>query len=745
MLPAFTFSIQQNVSRGLVTIGKFDGTHPALACCVGLDSIVIHSPHLRDSNSRHEVRQLAVNRRVTALCSGVFNTKSFDQDVSSSIASSSSSLSSFSSSSSKSTNNEKKTRDILLIGSPTNLLAYDVEENSDVFFNTVQDGVNCLAFGCLNPLSGPVCVVGGNLSLQAFDSKGHDVFWTVCGDNVSALAFKKQKDQKNQLLVGSEDFAIRVFSGEEIVHETTEADVVTGLVQMRDNSFGYSLGNGTIGVYKDMNRSWYAKSKHKVMAINAFDLDNDGVPELISGWANGKIEVRKEDTGELIYKDRCNNSIAGLLVADYRMDGKIELIACSTNGEIRGYLPADKDLGGRLMDSTQSEATLKALYDQKQELLNELKNYDNNTKQIKSGKLGAGVIPPNTKLSLTLKPSRSQQGLLLTLATNNDTVVKLALIFSDGIFEGESLVCHPQKPSPQLAVTLQPPKDVETELKLKVIVGQKSSIQDHVFELTYQLEKFASYMLVKPKDVIESKSHVTITTPTAERVNRVALWIHRAFNIDEKSSAATMITVTSTTLQAAFVCVRDGSPLLISMNSEDRNSVIQISTDNMDLAGDIVQDLCHYLKIDDVESIADFPTEMNAFQQVLQRVDEYNSIRLKMSAEIADSSNLVKDLVMRAENSRLLNDMPLMLKMYQQLYNVNQELIGEYEKRANNHIELLKHLKQTNLMIQKAAKLRVGNPKNAVIQACRKALKSNNTQLLLKIIKMGGSSVSSSS
>ena len=34
--------------------------------------------------------------------------------------------------------------------------------------------------------------------------------------------------------------------------------------------------------------------------------------------------------------------------------------------------------------------------------------------------------------------------------------------------------------------------------------------------------------------------------------------------------------------------------------------------------------------------------------------------------------------------------------------------MAEHDKRATNHAELLKNLKEVNLMIQKAAKLRVG-------------------------------------
>ena len=53
------------------------------------------------------------------------------------------------------------------------------------------------------------------------------------------------------------------------------------------------------------------------------DLDGDGMPELISGWSNGKIEVRNDHNGEVVYKDYFNDSISGIVEADYRMDGRV--------------------------------------------------------------------------------------------------------------------------------------------------------------------------------------------------------------------------------------------------------------------------------------------------------------------------------------------------------------------------------------------------------------------------------------
>ena len=43
--------------------------------------------------------------------------------------------------------NDTVNRDSLVVGTPTNLLAYDVENNSDLFYKDVPDGANCVAIG----------------------------------------------------------------------------------------------------------------------------------------------------------------------------------------------------------------------------------------------------------------------------------------------------------------------------------------------------------------------------------------------------------------------------------------------------------------------------------------------------------------------------------------------------------------------------------------------------------------------
>jgi Bardet-Biedl syndrome 2 protein len=67
--------------------------------------------------------------------------------------------------------------------------------------------------------------------------------------------------------------------------------------------------------------------------LASYDIDGDGVAELITGWSNGKVDARSSRTGEVVFRDVLSHGIAGLVTGDYTMSGKPQLIACTTHGE----------------------------------------------------------------------------------------------------------------------------------------------------------------------------------------------------------------------------------------------------------------------------------------------------------------------------------------------------------------------------------------------------------------------------
>lgn len=403
------------------------------------------------------------------------------------------------------------------------------------------------------------------------------------------------------------------------------------------------------------------------------------------------------------------------------------------------------------------------------ELAAELKSLQDNIKAAASGQGEAGLIPTNTKVSTGLKVSRQERCVFLTVEVSTpEARVRAVCVFADQIFEGESHVAHDAGSSQSVRLRLAPEKDVAAQLQINALVGGRGSNAYHVFEVQAHLPKFAMYAKANAEDGPEPTSFVKFKV--GERTHQLKGWIEQAF----VQEAAVEVGTKFPSLRV--VSLRTGRRLTVSME----NGLVCLQTDEMELAGDLVQDLCSYLQLTELESEADFPAEMSAFQEVLQRVDELNAVRLKMTADMADSSNLIKQLVIRAEDARMLGEITMMRKAYTQLHALNQDLIGEYRKRTSNHDQLLEvrakplclrqawhlldcacwpahssairprdqfvcpllavsaqALKEVNHMIQKAARLRVGQAKGRIVAACRNAIKSNNIHALFKIIQSG--------
>jgi Bardet-Biedl syndrome 2 protein len=310
----------------------------------------------------------------------------------------------------------------------------------------------------------------------------------------------------------------------------------------------------------------------------------------------------------------------------------------------------------------------------------ELKNLADNLRAAAVGSTEAGLIPTNTRVTTALEVSRADRCVYLVVqASTPDARVRAVCVFADQLFAGESQSAHDSTASQSVRVRIAPAKDVEAQLRVNALVGGRGSTAYHVFELEGLLPRFAMYAragsedgLATPQSFVKFKVH--------ERTAQVKGWVSQAFCPEVVSDPAS-----GKFSSLSVVSLRTGRLLVIELEA----GVLTVRTDEMETAGDIVQALCSFLKVAELESEADFPAEMAAFREVLQRVDELNAVRLKMTADMADSSNLIKQLVIRAEDARMLGEIGLMRKTYTQLHALNQELIGEYRKRTSNHDQLL--------------------------------------------------------
>ena len=110
---AFKLFLSDPVHEGQATIGCFNGSSLSLTCVTNAGKVFVHTPQATNLDGDNQVKYLNVNKQINCIAAGTID--------------------------------PMLRRDVLLIGTPNNLLAYDVEENRDLFFRDVPDGVtSCL-------------------------------------------------------------------------------------------------------------------------------------------------------------------------------------------------------------------------------------------------------------------------------------------------------------------------------------------------------------------------------------------------------------------------------------------------------------------------------------------------------------------------------------------------------------------------------------------------------------------------
>lgn len=187
-------------------------------------------------------------------------------------------------------------------------------------------------------------------------------------------------------------------------------------------------------------------------------------------------------------------------------------------------------------------------------------------------------------------------------------------------------------------------KNIQSNLAVKVIVGARGNNLCHVFESTQKLPKFSMFVEAQSNAHLNIPSYVAFSV--GDKLHKVAQWMVDSFIVEQPPQSAVF--------EATFLSLRDGKPLVIETKN---NGEILVRVDDMEVAGDIVQDICATLLIEDMESVAHFPEEMKKFEESLTNVSEYNVTRSRLTAEMADNSNLIKTLVIKAEDARLLGEM----------------------------------------------------------------------------------------
>lgn len=140
-------------------------------------------------------------------------------------------------------------------------------------------------------------------------------------------------DGEAELIVGSKDNMIRAFKNEEMIFDLPEPSKIILLSCVRQDTFAFALENGQIGVYKKRTKLWKLKHKQKITAILGVDFNNDGKCDVVLGFENGRVEVREDLSGSILFKKTFGAAISKILYADFRLHNENQILICTTDGE----------------------------------------------------------------------------------------------------------------------------------------------------------------------------------------------------------------------------------------------------------------------------------------------------------------------------------------------------------------------------------------------------------------------------
>ena len=655
--------------------------------------------------------------------------------------------------------------DVLFIGCETSLMCYDIMENKTLFDREIAEGVLSMTCGRFSTFKEPLCLAGGNCNIVGVDINGEDKFWTVLGGNTICMALGDfDSDDKNVLYVGTDDYTIRIYKDEEPILEINENTKIVILTPIEGEYFCYGLETGTIGLYKKSAKVWTQKEKGYCTSIEVRDIKNEQNYEAIIGMSTGKILLLEVFSGRELLSFYVDNPIAKFFYGEFTLsmkenndnkgdqqpnsppegDEERDQIICFTEkGDVYGYFYGEKKivLTEREFTSKDKKVTEEDLEEyerlrkEKVKLLDEIEDMsvkESNKSKINSPK-DKNSLPDKVKVEIDLESNDIDKCANLILEATEGAIIKAVIIISEQIYQGETFVKYPKNETSKAIVQIKNKKDLYINLHIKVLVGLNSFLDDYqVLEYNKVIPKYCFYILLRDEKDYKSKIEQGIMIDFNDRVDRLVLFLESCFNIPKSDLES--YKSDDKTYCIRFRSLRSDKILEISIKNGNE---LNILTDEIELCGNLVQDLALYMKQENLDTHVNYPEYAKSYEEIFNRIEILDSERNNFNINMTDIISNIKDLFVKAEDNRLIDNIRGFREYFRKIDVQNSQLLDEFEKRSDKYQQLLNDLKSVNEMIQLGSNLKCGTFKKAMVTECRKCIRNKEYKLIMKIISTG--------
>ena len=662
-------------------------------------------------------------------------------------------------------NEIERKSDVLFIGCETSLMCYDIMENKTLFDREITEGVLCMVCGKFSSFKEPLCLAGGNCNIIGVDINGEDKFWTVLGGNTICMDLGDfNKDNKNELFVGTDDFTIRIYKDEEPILEINENTKIIIIAPIEDDYFIYGLETGTIGLYKGNIKTWSKKEKGYCTSIYLKDFIKEETYEALIGMSTGKIILLDANTGREILSFYIDHAVSKFFYGDFTLslrqmnenindnknideddDEKDQIICFSENGDVYGYCYGEKDyivterefISKDKKVSEQDLNEYEKLIKEKNRLLDELE--DLAVKESNKSKINAAKeennIPSDLTVNIDLESNDEDKCADLILEATKGGIIKMIIIVSEQIYQGETFVKYPKDETSKAIVQIKTKKDLNINLHIKVLVGMNSFLDDYqVLEFNKIIPKYCFYILLREENEYVSKIAQGISLDYNDRVDRLIIFLEASFNIPKEDLNS--FKKDDKNYRIRFRSLRTDK--ILEINIKDGNK-LSILTDQIELCGNLVQDFALFFNVENLNTNIHYSIYAKSYEEIFNRIELLDNERNHFNINMSDIITNIKDLFVKAEDNRLIYNIKGFRDYFRKIDVNNAQLLDEFEKRSDKYQQLLNDLKSVNEMIQLGSNLKCGTFKKAMVTECRKCIKNKDYKLLMRIISTGES------
>ena len=662
-------------------------------------------------------------------------------------------------------NEIERKSDVLFIGCETSLMCYDIMENKTLFDREITEGVLSMVCGKFSSFKEPLCLAGGNCNIIGVDINGEDKFWTVLGGNTICMDLGDfNKDNKNELFVGTDDFTIRIYKDEEPILEINENTKIVIIAPIEDDYFIYGLETGTIGLYKGNIKTWSKKEKGYCTSIYLKDFIKEDTYEALIGMSTGKIVLLDANTGREILSFYIDHAVSKFFYGDFTLslrqmnenidgnknieeddDEKDQIICFSENGDVYGYCYGQKEYivterEFMSKDKKVSEQDLneyEKLIKEKNRLLDELE--DLAVKESNKSKINAAKeennIPSDLTVNIDLESNDEDKCADLILEATKGGIIKMIIIVSEQIYQGETFVKYPKNETSKAIVQIKTKKDLNINLHIKVLVGMNSFLDDYqVLEFNKIIPKYCFYILLREENEYVSKISQGISLDYNDRVDRLIIFLEASFNIPKEDLNS--FKKDDKTYRIRFRSLRTDKILEINIKNGNKLSIL---TDEIELCGNLVQDFALFFNVENLNTNIHYSIYAKSYEEIFNRIELLDNERNHFNINMSDIITNIKDLFVKAEDNRLIYNIKGFRDYFRKIDVNNAQLLDEFEKRSDKYQQLLNDLKSVNEMIQLGSNLKCGTFKKSMVTECRKCIKNKDYKLLMKIISTGES------